>query len=134
MTQAQDGFVPDEPVAWIYDYSSGVGHRQLSFFAPKDLPEGCKAIPLYIATPPSPQAGEWISVGDRLPEIDQWVLARHNRGTWISGGKSEGPHTWRVLRYLGKEYGWMEFGPDHYHSEITHWHPLPPPPPTGAAA
>lgn len=73
----------------------------------------------------APKVGDgWISVKERLPVVGQWVLARHNRGTWIDEGNHEGPHTWRVLKFKGPT-DWFEFGPDHYGSEITHWMPLP---------
>lgn len=32
---------------------------------------------------------EWISTKDRLPEEGKWVLARHNRGTWIDDNDQE---------------------------------------------
>lgn len=32
---------------------------------------------------------EWIDVNDRLPEFGKYVLARHNRGTWVDGSDQE---------------------------------------------
>ena len=64
---------------------------------------------------------EWISVEDRLPEINTYVLAATSRGLVISD---------RVCDYgRGKE--WVS---GHSDNPITHWQPLPAPPTTNHAA
>lgn len=64
---------------------------------------------------------EWISVKDRLPENDTYVLAVTSRGLVISD---------RVCDYgRGKE--WVS---GHSDNPITHWQPLPAPPTTNPAA
>ena len=64
---------------------------------------------------------EWISVEDRLPEINTYVLAATSRGLVISD---------RVCDYgRGKE--WVS---GHSDNPITHWQPLPAPPTTNPAA
>jgi len=60
---------------------------------------------------------EWISVEERLPEINTYVLAATHRGLVISD---------RVCDYgRGKE--WVS---GHSDNPITHWQPLPEPPET----
>lgn len=60
---------------------------------------------------------EWISVEERLPEINTYVLAVTHRGLVISD---------RVCDYgRGKE--WVS---GHSDNPITHWQPLPEPPET----
>lgn len=72
---------------------------------------------------------EWISVEDRLPEIDESVLVCRNwRGKLVQcvdkirlcydREKPDGEQKW---------YGFM-------YSDITHWQPIPAPPTTNPAA
>ena len=62
---------------------------------------------------------EWISVEERLPKINTYVLAVTHRGLVISD---------RVCDYgRGKE--WVS---GHSDNPITHWQPLPEPPAGGA--
>lgn len=63
------------------------------------------------------EQSEWISVEERLPEINTYVLAVTHRGLVISD---------RVCDYgRGKE--WVS---GHSDNPITHWQPLPEPPET----
>ena len=78
--------------------------------SPQDMFEG------WIAR--AEQTG-WISVADRLPEINSYVLAATHRGLVIID---------RVCDYgRGKE--WVS---GHFDNPITHWQPLPQPPKGGA--
>ena len=61
-------------------------------------------------------AQRWVSVGERLPEVGQWVLVRIDAETL-------------VFEFMGR--GWRN--EDEYIfavSDVTHWMPLPPPPVT----
>jgi len=91
---------------------------------------------------------DWISVKDKLPNDNQYVLGIHTRGTWRD---SDDPVkvNYVVLKFeRGKDmsnpkigdaitsndkngnnlvpYGWNTFGPDHFFGQdISHWMPLP---------
>lgn len=61
----------------------------------------------------------WISVEERLPEVnkDVWCYSNRNGGYMFIG-------------YIGyRTRGWMEDGTLHI-GDVTHWMPLPPPPNT----
>lgn len=63
---------------------------------------------------------EWISVQDRLPEIDTTVLICTERGEIFSSWASNEGVFW----FYGEEEG----------NRVTHWQPLPLPPTTDPAA
>lgn len=72
----------------------------------------------------------WISTADALPPFGKYVLARHNRGTWISDSDPEGVNYVVVSRQPGNrgetnnttDYHWRRFGPDSFWGQsITHW-------------
>lgn len=97
----------------------------------------------------------WISTKDKLPEEGKYVLARHNRGTWVDEDDPENVNCVVVKLRRGisiiertalpdnderkkcytsdDEYGnnlvpysFHQFGPDHYFGQqITHWMPIP---------
>ena len=94
---------------------------------------------------------KWISVKDRLPKDKQYVLAIHNRGTWIDEddpfkvnyvvvkfmkgltfeeATKRGVYTWRdEYGNNQRPYCWDCFGPDCFFGQsIDYWMPLPPPP------
>ena len=98
---------------------------------------GIPVVGMLLSSAPAFAEEGWIPVGDRLPEIDEWVMLFVYRGTWISGGKSHGKHCICVGRYNGIRHQpwqerdfphWSSFGPDSYGSDVTHWRPLPEPP------
>jgi len=71
---------------------------------------------------------EWISVEDRLPEIDQRVLLGHyynNEWCWIASGVQEEGGCWidfddELFEIVKPNAGCFE--------TLTHWMPLPEPP------
>lgn len=97
----------------------------------------------------------WISTEDRLPEPGKYVLARHDRGTWIDDTDQENvncvvvklqfgisisqrealpDYDQRKNRYTADDehgnnlvpYSFHCFGPDHFFGQfITHWMPIP---------
>ncbi len=93
---------------------------------------------------------KWINVEDRLPDNNEYVLAIYNGGNWLSGGKSEGNHTYRVCQFVKgktkeenltgswtfgdegfnnqKPYAWLTTGPLRlFGQDVTYWMPLEPP-------
>ena len=76
---------------------------------------------------------EWVSTSKRLPELGQWVLARHNRGTWHDEDPNvicvvvkrvpDSAPTGNNLRI----YKWQPFGPvgSFYGQEIDWWMEIP---------
>ena len=67
------------------------------------------------------QLPHWISVGERLPEIDTSVLM-------CAFGKSVGEGTYRG--YDGVHHVWKMYAVSgtYWDDEVTHWMPLPAPP------
>ena len=96
---------------------------------------------------------EWISVKDRLPEKDQWVLCLRTGDNWIVDGK---PFKYVIVSFVtglsltdramlpcedvrkrtysrGDEhennkvpYCWESFGPGYEFGQcVSHWQPLP---------
>lgn len=105
---------------WYYD---SIGDTRL----PLDKYEnGCYCNPIaedmfavWCAAKSHSAQSEWISVEERLPKINTYVLAVTHRGLVISD---------RVCDYgRGKE--WVS---GHSDNPITHWQPLPEPPAGGA--
>lgn len=75
---------------------------------------------------------KWIRTTDRLPEFGRYVLARHNRGTWID----DDPNVNCVVVKRVPDYNqggnnlmpytWFEFGPDSFWGqEIDWWMEIP---------
>ena len=62
---------------------------------------------------------EWISVKDRLPENDQWVLC-------FMKDKSFG--TLRVFQWNYIDWQWNDGNKWYDENDVTHWMPLPQPP------
>ena len=62
---------------------------------------------------------EWISVKDRLPENDQWVLC-------FMKDKSFG--TFRVFQWNYIDWQWNDGNEWFDEKDVTHWMPLPEPP------
>lgn len=60
---------------------------------------------------------EWISVKDRLPDDNEWVL------TWDSHGNY---HLFNHYHEFENPFGISKNHPRYY--QPTHWMPLPPPP------
>ena len=97
-----------------------------------------------------PQHTGWISTADRLPEPGVYVLARHNRGTWIDSTDQANVNCVVVKLVMGKvippnppfgtviceadqwqnnfkPYCWDAFGPDSFFGQaITWWRPIEP--------
>ena len=75
----------------------------------------------------------WISTNEQLPEVGKYVLARHNRGTWIDSTDQDNVNCVVVKRVKDKiegnnrvPYSWSEFGPDHFFGQsITEWTHIP---------
>ena len=75
--------------------------------------DSVKALPAVDAAP------QWISVEDRLPEIDQEVLIRTNEGLYD------------IAQFTGADRFWtLERNPSAWVTAtgVTHWMPLPEPP------
>ena len=70
---------------------------------------------------------EWISVNDRLPEVEQKVI-----GIGLYKGKQTRAD---VLYYDGPEGWWDTLRHIKVTGEVTHWMPIPEPPqtPTGGS-
>jgi hypothetical protein len=66
-----------------------------------------------------PQLGEWIKVGDGLPNANQYVI--------IYDGKSETPSV-KDFFYYSNVKGFVSFGTQEVNNFVTHWMPLPAPP------
>lgn len=66
---------------------------------------------------------DWISVKDRLPEVDSRVL-------WQGAFSDEYKFTGRLRRNGEWEYISVVADVEHCLSDVTHWMPLPPPPTT----
>ncbi len=75
---------------------------------------------------------KWISVEERLPELGQYVLAKHNRKSWVD----EDPNVNCVVvkrvpdkEIMGnneKPYQWIGFGTDSFWGqEIDSWMEIP---------
>jgi hypothetical protein len=60
--------------------------------------------------------GEWISVKDKLPELNEWVLAYPTQKDGVAMG------------YLSKYHGWITSNSSAWWQTPTHWMPLPPAP------
>lgn len=94
---------------------------------------------------------DWIKTEDMLPPYGKYVLARHNRGSWVDREDQDNVNcvvvklvkgrthdeVWAqdpvVLKFADQEgnnqrpYAWDEFGPDSYFGQdITHWMVIPP--------
>ena len=77
----------------------------------------------------------WIKIKgeDTLPPMRQYVIAKHNRGTWIDPDDQVNVNTVVVKRVEAKiegnnevPYEWVDFGPDRYFGQtITHWMAIP---------
>ena len=88
-------------------------------------PNGCFCNPeaenMYLAwcaAKSHAEQSEWISVEDRLPRVDVYVLAATSRGMVI----------------IDRVYGWgtsSEWISGHSNNPITHWRPFPTPPKQG---
>ena len=97
-----------------------------------------------------PKPLSWISTSVRLPAEGKYVLARHNRGSWIDKGDPENVNcvVVKLVRGISKKereesgektyvaadewdnnlvsYNWEQFGPDSFFGQtITHWLPIP---------
>ena len=86
--------------------------------------------PLYLAAPPTAQAGRWVSVEERLPAKNTEVLICFAESTLPSTGQYTGhaadPAGWC---YPKESYLWpgeSEKLPDGGAPTVTHWMPLPP--------
>lgn len=70
-------------------------------------------------------AVKWISVKDRLPNLDEAVLV-HAEYLHIKTNYYE---VWSLFRRHGGELIWVDkYGDGHKLTEVTHWMPLPEPP------
>lgn len=75
---------------------------------------------------------EWISVEDRLPDIDQVVVCLENTVTYYGGCVDAGDEGW--LWGMADSTPWYHDGAWRADIEIddeylpSHWMPLPPPP------
>ncbi len=73
--------------------------------------------------------GEWISVKERLPEINRWVLAN-----WVCEWNNKSFESLCIAK-LGKNGEWLTNDSEYPYfmsdEKITHWMPLPEPPKEG---
>jgi len=69
----------------------------------------------------APTIGGWISVKDRLPEVDKSIL-------YCAFGRSVGEGVYRG--FDGRHHVWNMYAVSgtHWDDEVTHWMPLPEPP------
>jgi hypothetical protein len=79
--------------------------------------------PLQTTQLPAHAAGEWVSVKDRLPEVNQRVLAFV--ATWDKNADQP------FLAHYGRPLGWEDTRRGRMMPGVTHWAPLFPPSPQG---
>ena len=68
---------------------------------------------------------EWISVEDRLPEVDRYVLIK------APSGYTGLPYRYSEAKYNPDYKGWTDVANDRITDsgeDVTHWMPLPEPP------
>lgn len=65
---------------------------------------------------------KWISVKDKLPDLDSELFGEFSGDVLLWNGKD-----YAVGYYCDLLY-WMSYDEEFKASEVTHWMPLPPPP------
>ncbi len=68
------------------------------------------------------ETAPWVSVKDRMPPPDAWLLV-----VW-DGGRVDKAHTFNKWKHHTNPLGYLIQGHPGAHVDVTHWMPLPAPP------